>query len=1084
MKKLKFETYFREQLEAFLNENSAGKTAVFFRGFGSAQNREILSRSDALLTDGTLGRDGALNLSAVDARKAEIAEKLVSGSFHIGLYEQLFAALAAVPDLLNRCGGKIVIAENNLFSGYYPAAVPKDAAKALYEYFQDERAGEPEGLSVYLRYYSDVSSPDETHMFLAPMSRSTLEKVPIIPFFQEEKAIVAAPDQKGTVISISGRRFPAWKADLLADCFPEGGTIFTVDARSDPKRYAFPAFAGILNHLGIRYGVRTIHRFNVTEKGSEDRFLPLLREHWGKDASFRRLCFYRTPDSSRSTEEISQGAIISQIAAQCEDAFSGKGYHDIFITAPTGAGKSLLFQLPAIHLAEKFGAVTIVISPLIALMKDQVTQLAEERGVTSATFINSTLTYEERETQLRAIRSGEKSIVYLAPELLVSMPLDSVTGGRPVGLFVIDEAHIVTSWGKDFRADYWYLGDFLNRIRRKGMRFPVLCLTATAVYGGAEDVVNETAESLFLSDPLLYLGSVRRENIRFDIHHADPKNTSGTLETFKVKKACEAVKGYVEKNEKALVYCPFVTQVDDIYTALDDKVKLKVRKYYGTLNKETRNSAQDSFRSGKCSVMVCTKAFGMGIDVRDISDVYHYAPTGSLADYVQEIGRAAREEGSQGCASADFLPTDIRYVRTLNSISEMKQYQLREMLRKINTLCQERNSHSLFLSPDAFAYLFGNRELENRVKNGLLLISKDLESRFGYPVITVRPRAMLTRAYGNVPLSVAEGFERKYGSAVKKREDRTKRILFSHNKRYESDTKVFNSGKIYEIDMPAVWKEHFRDMSFSQFNHRFFSGELFHGPAGEIFSPRILVWVSYLLPFPEMLEKLKQICLSLSDIFREFRASGGTFTAGDFKDALTARFGEGMLRLEFSGLLLDQFVADLSRNVGFRTNRDRMKFIASRKAPSGELCYRVLNTGYIAMPAYIGQLAAQCPPDEENIYRAFIPLGRNGHQPERLRLFSMLELLGLASCQMEGSQNMEVFVRVNDPETLLSLTEEGYSNAVLTDLRRRHRSAQETMMGFMARDFTTAERWDVIEDYFLGREDEVQKALQLPKAAK
>lgn len=1082
---MKFQDLFCTQLKTFLENNRQENTVVFFKGFGRLQNRAILSGSDSLLPpDAILNQDGTLNLPEMETQKEQMADALLSGkNFYVGIYEQFIALSASVPDLLSRYGGRVVIVENNLFSHCFPSAVPLEAVKELYSFFQQDTADCPNELKTYLNYYGEVVSLDDTHYFTAPVNRDIDKNLNVIPFFAETSDLLAKDIPGNSRISVSDQSFLIQKADLMEDKLPSDVT-YVIDSRTKPQKYGFNAFADVLNQLKLPYGVSSFSEFNVTDRASADEYLPLLQKYWGENASFRKLNFYQAPDSSGDTMEISQGEIISQIIHQSKTALDGsRDFNNIFITAPTGAGKSLLFQLPAIHLAEKYGAVTIVITPLIALMKDQVMQLEQEHNVTSATFINSTISFEEREKRIQKIKSGEKSIVYLAPELLISTPLDSITGSRPVGLFVIDEAHIVTSWGKDFRADYWYLGDFLNRLKRNGIWFPVLCLTATAVYGGAEDVVNETIESLFLNKPLIYLGSVRRNNIGFDIRHVSPKSITGGVEAFKVKKAAEVVKTYVEQNEKALVYCPFVSQVDDIYTALDAEIRPKVKKYYGSLDKQTRDAAQNSFRTGECMVMICTKAFGMGIDVKDIRNVYHFAPTGSLADYVQEIGRAAREETTQGSASADFLPTDIRYVRTLYGISEMKQYQLREMLRKINGIYQEKQQRSLFVSPDAFSYLFSGRELENKVKNGLLLISKDLESIYGYPVLSVRPKAMLTKSFVNVPNAAVKNFDRDFGGLAKLLNDHTRRILPSRNKRYESDTTVINSGKIYELDMAQIWESHFQNMSFSQFNHKFFSGDLFHSSTGEKFSPRVHIRASYGLPFSEMLEKLKEYCTAFSNIFRSHKNEGKMFTAEEFKKDLAESFGEDFGRLEFSGMLLDLFVADMAQNIGFRANSDRLKFIAARKSPSGEYMYRVLNSGYITMPNYFVQLASQCAPDENNIYQAFIPMGRNGRQPERIRLLSLLELLGLASYQVQGGQNMEVFVRINDPKKLNELTAAKYSNEVLTDIKRRHKSAQEIMLNFMARDFTGEERWDLIEDYFLGREDIVRNKLKKPEAS-
>lgn len=1079
MKRLDFQTSFTKLANTLLQKNGGEKAAVFFRGFGRRQIEAILNFDCAVPDSGILNPDGTLSISRLESKKAEVADFILTGSgLQVGVYEQLLAALSAVPDFVNRYDGKIIIAENNLFSKKYPAVIPAEDANALYSYFQGD-SELPDELSVFLHYYGGVDSIDEKHFFTFPLSRDLKTDSEVLPLFSKPEYLSAEGTPSETRISVSGSSFLALKADLLDGTKPVV-TDFTLASRTNPDEFSFPVFAGIMDELGVPCKLYSFSEFNQRDCDFANLLLPLLRKHWGAHADFRSLDFYAgTGETSDGTVSISQGEIVSQIVRQCEAAMEkGHDYRDLFITAPTGAGKSLLFQLPALQLAEQHNSVTIVITPLIALMKDQVSQLETERDINCATYINSTLSFEEREKRIAQIHSGEKSIVYLAPELLVNAKLEAITGGRPLGLFVIDEAHIVTSWGKDFRADYWYLGDFLKHMRQSGARFPVLCLTATAIYGGAEDVVNETISSLFLNDPLIYLGSVRRDNIEFDIRHNPVKSITGGVEAYKVKKAAEMIKSYVNKGEKSLVYCPFTTQVDDIYTALDPVTRQKVKKYYGTLDKQTRDEAQNSFRLGECTVMICTKAFGMGIDVKDIRNIYHFAPTGSLADYVQEVGRAAREIGSAGSASADYLPTDIRYVRTLYSISEMKQYQLREMLRKVLSICKMKGQNSFYLSPDAFQYLFSSRELDNKVKNGLLLLEKDLEQTAGYPLLTVRPQSMLTESYVNVPHSCVKNFDKDFGQEVAHLDDGTKRILPSRNKRYESDTTIINSGEIYQLDMPSIWETHFQGMSYSQFNHKFFTGDLFPGTATERFSPRIHIRADYKYPFPELLEKLKQICTTIANVFRGAKSRGEMFSVDDFKKWLAESIGEGFDRGDFAGLILNLFVADISRNVGFRANSDRLKFITSHKSPSGTMVYRVMNTGYLSMPNYFIQLAAQCPPDENNVYQAYIPLGKPSKQPERLRLLCFLELFGLASYQVRGSQNMEIFVRINDMQKLTEMDVAKYSNGVLTDIKRRHKAAQEVMMGFMSRDLTSEQRWNVIEDYFLGHEEAVRTALK------
>ena len=157
----------------------------------------------------------------------------------------------------------------------------------------------------------------------------------------------------------------------------------------------------------------------------------------------------------------------------------------------------------------------------------------------------------------------------------------------------------------------------------------------------------------------------------------------------------------------------------------------------------------------------------MGVDVSDIVQVYHFAPTGNLADYIQEIGRAARNKNLRGTAIEEFMPMDISQLKRLHGMGELRQYQLREMLRKLYAMYRQKNHRNLLVSPDAFSYLFQSDDLENRVKSGFLLLAKDLEESYGFPILVVRPKSMFTTCYANVPTEIETEFLSKYGNFVK-----------------------------------------------------------------------------------------------------------------------------------------------------------------------------------------------------------------------------------------------------------------------------------------------------------------------------
>lgn len=220
--------------------------------------------------------------------------------------------------------------------------------------------------------------------------------------------------------------------------------------------------------------------YEFDEEAIDEKFTPsqqtlnLLHQYWGENASFRDLRVYKNPDYDKSIISISQGQIVETLINEYENAKADRPVKDLFLTAPTGAGKSLLFQLPAFYVSAH-NDITIVVSPLIALMNDQVMQIKNERNFKKVFFINSDLTLIDRNKVIEECKNGEIDILYLSPELLLSYDISYFIGDRKLGLLVIDEAHLITTWGRDFRVDYWFLGQHVNKIRKTcGYKFPML----------------------------------------------------------------------------------------------------------------------------------------------------------------------------------------------------------------------------------------------------------------------------------------------------------------------------------------------------------------------------------------------------------------------------------------------------------------------------------------------------------------------------------------------------------------------------------------------------------------------------------
>ncbi len=289
------------------------------------------------------------------------------------------------------------------------------------------------------------------------------------------------------------------------------------------------------------------------------------------------------------------------------------------VVMPTGAGKSLCYQLPAMLVP----GVTVVVSPLIALMKDQVEQL-EARGI-AATLINSTLSDAERAERLRRMRAGAYRLVYVAPERFRSGTFVEALQATGVALLAVDEAHCISQWGHDFRPDYALLGQV-----RKKLRPPrTVALTATATPEVREDIVR----SLLLKDPAVFVAGFDRPNLFLEVCPVAGDEDK--------RSACAA---RVAEGGSGLVYCATRKAAESMHAALKQRGHTPVL-YHAGMEEDDRRRAQDAFMSSPNAVAIATNAFGMGIDKPDIRFVIHAHIPRAVEAYYQEIGRAGRDFG-------------------------------------------------------------------------------------------------------------------------------------------------------------------------------------------------------------------------------------------------------------------------------------------------------------------------------------------------------------------------------------------------------------------------------------------------------
>jgi ATP-dependent DNA helicase RecQ len=347
---------------------------------------------------------------------------------------------------------------------------------------------------------------------------------------------------------------------------------------------------------------------------------------------------------------------------------------------PTGTGKSLCYQIPALSRFDKTGALTMVISPLVALMADQVAGL-EARGITSCVSINGLLSMPERADALDRVRLGDVGILIVSPEQLRSRGLRRVLEQREIGAWVLDEAHCLSKWGHDFRPDYRYVGRFIKQMAGRDPVPPVLCLTATAKPDVVADILGHFRDKLGI-DLALFDGGASRANLDFVVVPTTPAEKYAHIHQILTTDLPAGMSG------GAIVYCATKKQTEEVAGFLREK-GWAAGHFHAGLQPETKKNTQAAYIRGELRVIVATNAFGMGIDKPDVRLVIHADIPGSLENYLQEAGRAGRDREAARCVLL-YTQEDVERQFSMSARSRLTQREIQAILKALRNLDRKK----------------------------------------------------------------------------------------------------------------------------------------------------------------------------------------------------------------------------------------------------------------------------------------------------------------------------------------------------------------------------------------------------------
>jgi hypothetical protein len=538
-------------------------------------------------------------------------------------------------------------------------------------------------------------------------------------------------------------------------------------------------------------------------------------------------------------------------------------------------------------------------------------------------------------------------------------------------------------------------------------------------------------------DPCIkYIGVARRDDIHFDIKYSDiSKNYEKKRNELTIKRICEAI----DSNCKSIFYFPFKSSIYKIMkNELMDGYIDKVTEYHASLNPNEKTINAEDFKTGRKVIMCATKAYGMGIDVSDIKMVYHHAPTGCLSDYVQEIGRVARDESITGIAKIDFSEYDFRYTRTLHGLSTIKTYQLEAVLKKLMALYRIKGEkRNMLISSSDFEYIFTGKDVDydQKVKSCLLLISHDLLNKLGFNAIIVRPKNLFSKSYVSVSSGQTARFREKY-----------KNYIHEVNEREN----------VFLLDTDKLWNKNYFNLTFPNFKRKIADGEIFRGFDVEIIN-RIDLYCKY--------DSVEEGRMHLIEFFKHSKHVLDTMSS----EHRRISFDEikAMLPSSYTPVMRDIFLESF-KVVYASEDYGSLRKCCTIYAEFSSI--QLINQGYEKNElVYLDLFDKNIRKTKELFFCSpYIPL---------VKLCELLNSLEIADYQRIGGEKPSIFVRINNPVYISELIRRGhYDNKILNGIYEKFKYSERIFNYFFTTEMTDKERWDFIESYFLGAsEDELMK---------